>query len=69
MFQDKGDGRFKINVLKRGDLMFQASGESLTVLLEAGPAVPRPADGTAPSAASARKLADAVAAHLWKTAP
>lgn len=28
MFQDKGDGRFKINVLKRGDLMFQATGES-----------------------------------------
>ena len=47
MFHDKGDGRFKINVLKRGDLMFQASGES---------------------AESARKVADAVAAHLWKTA-
>jgi hypothetical protein len=28
MFHDKGDGRFKINVLKRGDLMFQATGES-----------------------------------------
>jgi hypothetical protein len=28
MFQDKGDGRFKINVLKRGDLMFQATGET-----------------------------------------
>jgi hypothetical protein len=28
MFRDKGDGRFKINVLKRGDLMFQATGES-----------------------------------------
>jgi hypothetical protein len=48
MFHDTGDGRFKINVLKRGDLMFQATGES---------------------AASARRLADAVAAHLWKKAP
>lgn len=48
MFHDKGDGRFKINVLKRGDLMFQATGDS---------------------AESARKVADAVAAHLWKTAP
>lgn len=48
LFHDKGDGRFKINVLKRGDLMFQATGES---------------------AESARKVADAVAAHLWKTAP
>jgi hypothetical protein len=28
MFHDKGDGRFKINVLKRGDLMFQATAES-----------------------------------------
>jgi hypothetical protein len=27
-FQDKGDGRFKINVLKRGDVMFQATAES-----------------------------------------
>jgi hypothetical protein len=27
-FLDPGDGRFKINVLKRGDLMFQATGES-----------------------------------------
>lgn len=48
MFQDKGDGRFKINVLKRGDLMIQATGET---------------------AESARKVADAVVAHLWKTAP
>ena len=47
-FQDKGDGRFKINVLKRGDLMLQVTGES---------------------AASARKVADAVVAHLWKRAP
>jgi hypothetical protein len=28
MFQDKGDGRFKVYVLKRGDLMFQATAES-----------------------------------------
>ena len=28
MFQDKGDGRFKIRVLKRGDLMFEATGDS-----------------------------------------
>lgn len=48
MFHDKGDGRFKINVLKRGDLMFQATGET---------------------AESARKVADAVVTHLWKTAP
>ena len=48
MFQGKGDGRFKINVLKRGDLMIQATGET---------------------AESARKVADAVVAHLWKTAP
>jgi hypothetical protein len=47
MFHDKGDGRFKINVLKRGDLMFEA---------------------TADSAESARKMADAVAAVLWKRA-
>jgi hypothetical protein len=46
-FQDKGDGRFKINVLKRGDLMFQA---------------------TANTAESARKIADAVAAHVWRKA-
>jgi hypothetical protein len=47
MFHDKGDGRFKINVLKRGDLMFQATGET---------------------AESARKVADAVVAQLWKAA-
>jgi hypothetical protein len=47
-FQDKGDGRFKMNVLKRGDLMFQA---------------------TANTAESVRKIADAVAAHLWRKAP
>ena len=28
LFHDKGDGRFKIHVLKRGDLMFEATGES-----------------------------------------
>jgi hypothetical protein len=28
MFHDRGDGRFKINVLKKGDLMFQATGDS-----------------------------------------
>ena len=28
MFQDKGDGRFKLRVLKRGDLMFEATGDS-----------------------------------------
>jgi hypothetical protein len=28
MFRDKGDDRFKINVLKRGDLMFQATADS-----------------------------------------
>jgi hypothetical protein len=28
MFQDKGDGLFKINVLKRGDVMFQATADS-----------------------------------------
>jgi hypothetical protein len=28
MFRDKGDGRFKIHVLKRGDLMFEASADS-----------------------------------------
>lgn len=48
MFHDPGDDRFKINVLKRGDLMFEATGES---------------------AATARKVADAVAALLWKKAP
>jgi hypothetical protein len=47
MFRDTGDGRFKINVLKRNDVMFQATGDS---------------------AASARKVADAVATTLWKTA-
>ena len=47
-FQDKGDGRFKINVVKRGDLMFQA---------------------TANTAESARKIADAVAAHVWRKTP
>jgi hypothetical protein len=44
-FRDKGDGRYKINVLKRGDLMIQATG------------------GTAESA---RKVADAAVAVLWK---
>jgi hypothetical protein len=28
LFRDKGDGRFKIHVLKRGDLMFEATGDS-----------------------------------------
>ena len=28
MFRDAGDGRFKINVLKRGDVMIQVTGES-----------------------------------------
>ena len=28
MFQDKGDGRNKFRVLKRGDLMFEATGDS-----------------------------------------
>lgn len=28
LFQDKGDGRFKITVLKKGDLMFQATADS-----------------------------------------
>lgn len=28
IFQDKGDGRFKLRVLKRGDLMFEATGDS-----------------------------------------
>jgi hypothetical protein len=28
MFQDKGEGRFKLRVLKRGDLMFEATGDS-----------------------------------------
>lgn len=45
IFQDKGDGRFKLRVLKRGDLMFEATGDS---------------------AESARKVADVVAAQLWK---
>jgi hypothetical protein len=45
MFRDRGDGRFKIHVLKRGDLMFEATGDS---------------------AESARKVADAVVAQLWK---
>jgi hypothetical protein len=47
-FQDKGDGRFKINVLKRGDVTLEITGES---------------------AANARKVADAVVAHLWKKSP
>ena len=46
IYRDKGDGRFKVYVLKRGDLTFEA---------------------TAESPESARKVADAVAAHLWKT--
>jgi hypothetical protein len=29
IFQDKGDGRFKIRVLKLGDLMFEATGDSV----------------------------------------
>lgn len=29
IFQDKGDGRFKLRVLKRGDLMFEATGDSV----------------------------------------
>jgi hypothetical protein len=45
IYRDKGDGRFKIYVLKRGDLTLEA---------------------TADSPESARKVADAVAAHLWK---
>lgn len=48
MFRDKEDGRFKIHVLKRGDLMFEATGET---------------------AESARKVADAVVAQIWKKAP
>lgn len=28
IFQDKGDGRFKLRVLKRGDLTFEATGDS-----------------------------------------
>ncbi len=48
MFHDTGDGRFKIHVLKRGDVMVEANAES---------------------AASARKVADAVVAVLWKKAP
>ena len=28
MFQDSGDNRFKLRVLKRGDLMFEATGDS-----------------------------------------
>jgi hypothetical protein len=28
LFRDKSDGRFKIHVLKRGDLMFEATGDS-----------------------------------------
>ena len=28
MFRNKGDGRFKIHVLKRGDLMFQANADT-----------------------------------------
>jgi hypothetical protein len=47
-FEDKEYSRFKIRVLKRGDLMFEATGDS---------------------AASARKVADVVVAHLWKKAP
>jgi hypothetical protein len=43
LFRDD-DGRFKIDVVKRGDLMFQATGAT---------------------AESARKVADAVASHLW----
>ncbi len=48
IFHDSGDGRFKINVLKRGDVMIEATGDS---------------------AASARKVADAVVAVLWKKIP
>ena len=48
LFHDTGDGRFKIHVLKRGDVMIEASGDS---------------------EASARKVAGAVVAVLWKKAP
>ena len=48
IFEDKEYGRFKLRVLKRGDLMFEATGDS---------------------AASARKVADVVVAHLWKKVP
>jgi hypothetical protein len=39
MFRDSGDGRFKINVLKRGDLMFQASGETAAAARQVADAV------------------------------
>jgi hypothetical protein len=39
MFRDAGDGRFKINVLKRGDLMFQATGESAATARQVADAV------------------------------
>lgn len=48
MFHDTGDGRFKIHVLKRGDVMVEANADS---------------------EASARKIAGAVVAVLWKKAP
>ena len=48
MFHDTGDGRFKIHVLKRGDVTIEASGDS---------------------EASARKVAGAVVAVLWKKMP
>ena len=48
MFHDTGDGRFKIHVLKRGDVTIEASGDS---------------------EASARQVAGAVVAVLWKKMP
>lgn len=38
-FRDAGDGRFKINVLKRDDLMFQATGESAATARQVANAV------------------------------
>lgn len=38
-FRDAGDGRFKINVLKRGDLMFQATGDSALAARQVADAV------------------------------
>lgn len=39
MFRDAGDGRFKINVLKRGDVMFQATGDSAATARQVADAV------------------------------
>ena len=47
IFRDE-DGRFKVDVVKKNDLMFQATADT--------------ADG-------ARKVAEAVAAHLWSKTP